>query len=302
MQINQTNLASLFKGYKALFLGALNAAVTQWQSVAMSTSSNALQEVYGWLGAFPKMREFLGEVVIQNLAANTYSISNKEFESTIAVKELHVETDQFGLYNPLFESAGFSANAHKDELVAALLTNGFTSKDYTDKNFFDTDKKHSPGDKKSTTFSNKGTKKLSGANFETALAALKSMKDGAGNPLGLGRKIVLVVHPNNEALAKRILKADLVSGGDTNVNKDSAELMVWSSLTNADAWFLLEVGFPIKPLILQRVKETTLTGCTNPEDHHVMTKHEFLYQAYGIYGAGYGLPQLAWGSTGADAA
>lgn len=302
MQINQTNLIDLYKGFRALFMGMLTSTETTWQKIAMRTTSNALQEVYGWLGAWPKMKEFLGEATIKNLAANTYAIKNKEFETTVAIKQLDIETDVYGLYNPNFEMAGFSAACHKDELVANALTNGFTNKDYTGKNFFDTDKLHNPGDAKSSKFSNKGTKKLSAANYEAALASIKSIKDSAGNPLGIGRKLALIVHPKNEATAKRILNAELIDGGVSNVNKGSAELIVWSFLANEDAWFVVELGMPLKPIILQVVKDTTLTGMTNPESDHVMLKHEFLYQAYGLYNAGYGLPQLAWGSTGADAA
>ncbi len=302
MQINQSNLVALYKGYRTLFLNTMTATATHWNKVAMPTTSNALEEIYHWLGRFPKMRKFLGEAAIKNIAANKFSIPNDEFEATVSVKEAHIETDQYGIYNPMFEMAGFSAAQHKDELVANLLTNGFTQKDYTGKNFFDTDKLNNPQDAKSGKFTNKGTKKLSAANFEAAVAAIKSVKDSEGQPLGIGIKLLLVVHPSNESLARRILNAELINGGETNVNKGTAELLVWPQLTNADAWFVLETGFPFKAVILQTVKETRLTGITNPESDHVLKFHEYLYQAYGLYGAGYGLPQLAWGSTGADAA
>ena len=302
MQINQTSLTNLYSGFKALFLGMFKSTETHWQKIAMKTTSSALQEIYGWLGAWPKMKEFLGEATIKNLAANAYTIANKEFEATIGIKQLHIETDQYGLYNPQFEMAGHSAASHKDELVADLLVNGFTTNDYTGKNFFDTDKKHDPNNKKSGTFTNKGTKKLSAANFEAARTVIKSIKDGEGKPLGIGRKLLLVVHPKNEATALRILNAEMINNGESNVNKGTAELLVWSHISNEDAWFLIETGFPLKPLILQTVKDTVLTGITNPDSDHVLKFHEYLYQAYGLYGAGYGLPQLAWGSTGADAA
>jgi phage major head subunit gpT-like protein len=302
MQINQSNLTGLFTGYKALFLGALNNTQTFWDKVAMRTTSTNLEEVYHWLGAFPRLKKFLGEVNIKNIAANRYAIPNDEYEATVSVKEAHVETDQYGIYNPMFEMAGFKGATHKDEIVFNLLTNGFTTLDYTGKNFFDTNKLHNPGDKKSGTFSNKGTKKLSAANFEAAVQSLKSIKDAEGAPLGIGLKLLLVVAPGNEHVARRILNAELINGGETNVNKGTAELLVSPYLSNADQWFVLEVGMPIKPLILQVVKDIRLTGMTDPTCDHVFKFHEFLYQAYGHYGAGYGLPQLAWGSTGADAA
>jgi phage major head subunit gpT-like protein len=90
MQINQTNLIDLYKGFRALFMGMLTSTETTWQKIAMRTTSNALQEVYGWLGAWPKMKEFLGEATIKNLAANTFSIKNKEFEATVAIKQLDI--------------------------------------------------------------------------------------------------------------------------------------------------------------------------------------------------------------------
>lgn len=300
MLINKANVQGLFTGYKTIFAGAMQNTETTWPRVAMRTTSTTLTEVYGWLGAWPKMKEFLGEAVIENIAANSFFITNKEFASTVGVKEIDIKTDAYGLYNPRFEMMGFSATSHKDELVSSLLTLGFTEKDYTGKNFFDTDKKHNPGDKKSGTFSNKGTKKLSAANYEAAVAQIKSIKDAAGNPLGIGRKLALVVSPTNEALGKRILNAELIGNGETNVNKGSAELIVWPFLTDANSWFLIETGMPIKPLILQVVQDATFTGITDPDSEHVLLKHEFLFQAYGIYNAGFGLPQLAWGSTGAD--
>lgn len=304
MQINQTNLVGLNKGFKTLFVNSMTAAQaqSQWQRIAMRTPSSNLEEVYNWLGSFPRMKEFLGEVNIKNIAANTYTVANKEFSSTVAVKQVHVESDNYGLYNNMFEMAGYSATTHKDEIVAALLNSGFTNKDYTGKAFFDVDKKHNPQDAKSSKFTNKGTKELAASTFEAAVAQIKGLKNDEGQPFGVGVKLLLVVPPALEHVAKRILNAELINGGETNVNKGTAELLVWPWLTSNTQWFLLEVGMPIKPLLLQTVKDTELTGITNPESDHVFKYHEFLYQAYGHYNSGYALPQLAWGSTGVDAA
>jgi len=40
----------------------------------------------------------------------------------------------------------------------------------------------------------------------------------------------------------------------------------------------------------------------DPRSEHVLLKKEFLHQAYRRGNVGYGLPELAYGSTGADAA
>lgn len=309
MQINQANLAALFRGYRVQFMEAYQGAQPFWDQIAMRTPSSSAEELYAWLGAVPGMRQLVGEIQLQNLSANKYVIPNSEFESTIPVKQADIERDTYGVYNPLMASLGIAAKQHPDELVANLLVNGFTTLDYTGKNFFDTDKVQD-GDPKGTKFSNKGTAALSADSFAAARAAIKGFKNSKGRPMGNGKKLLLIVPPALEVTGRQILQADFIQanakqGGNvvgaaavSNVNKGTAELVVWSQLTSDTAWFILEVGQPIRPLIVQFEKEASFTSLTNPDSDHVFKHKEFLYQAYGRYAAGYGLPQLAWGSTG----
>ncbi|MEX6732518.1 Mu-like prophage major head subunit gpT family protein [Pseudomonas aeruginosa] len=48
--------------------------------IPSTTASNT----YGWLGQFPKLREWIGQRVIKDMAAQGYQITNKLFESTRA--------------------------------------------------------------------------------------------------------------------------------------------------------------------------------------------------------------------------
>jgi len=312
MQINQSTLAALFKGYRTLFLEAFQGAATMWEQIALRTPSTAAEEIYHWLGSVPGMRELIGDVAVQNLSASNYSIRNKEFESTVAVKEADIERDSYGIYNPLMEAMGLAARQHQDQLTAALLTSGFGTKDYTGKNFFDVNKPHEPQNSKSRTFSNKLSAPLSPESFSQARAMIKGMTNAQGRPMGLGLKLVLIVPPALETIGRQILQADFIqqtaqngssiaASAVTNVNKGTAELIVWPQLAGNDTqWFLLEAAFPVRPLILQVEKEPTFQSLTNPDSDHVFKKHEYLYQAYGRYNGGYGLPQLAVGSTGQD--
>jgi phage major head subunit gpT-like protein len=312
MQINVANLAALFRGYRVQYLEAYQAAKPQWPEIAMKTSSSSAEELYHWLGAVPGMRKLVGEIVIQNLSAAKYSIPNDEFESTIAVKQADIERDSYGIYNPLFQSMGLAAAEHPDELTTALLVNGFTTKDYTGKNFFDTAKKQRADAKFS--FDNKGTKKLSADNLVAARTGIKSIVNSEGRPMALGRDLVLMVSPKNEQLARLILQADFIQvatpgatsavGGVTNVNKGTMRFVVWNRLAGAseNMWFIYDAGYPVKPFIFQEEKATQMQSLNSPTDDHVFKKHEFLYQAYGRYNGGYGLPELAFGSTGVDAA
>jgi phage major head subunit gpT-like protein len=302
MQINQTTIADLYKGFRTIFVDAMQGAAPQYAAIAMRVPSKSGIEIYHWLSALPGMKEFVGQAQIDNAGANKFQIANKKWHDTLGVKREDIERDNIGIYNPLMASIGVAAAEHPDELIADLLTGGFTQKDYTGKNFFDTNKPHNPDDNKAGVFSNKGTKKFSADNFAAAKASVKSLKNGAGRPMGLGRKLLLVVSPKNEDAARKVLKADLVNQGETNVQKDSADLLVLNRLGDSDAWFLLEVGLPFKALVFQEEVPVKLNSLTKVDDSYVLLNDQFLFQAYGRYNAGYGLPQLIWGSTGADAA
>ncbi len=301
MQINAASVNALNKGFRVIFDTALQGAEPGWRDIAMETSSSSASESYNWLGAVPSMKKLVGEVVIENLSASEWEIKNDEFESTIGVKQADIEQDRAGIYNPMFASLGASAGQHPDELVADLLNNGFTSKDYTGLNFFDANKKHAPNDVKSTSFSNKGVGVLSAANYSIAKKNIKGRKNGAGRAMKLGKKLLLIVPPALEDTALEILTAEKNAAGATNIQRNSAQIVVLPDLTSDTAWFLIEAGLAVKPLLMQFEKKPTLSSLTNMESDHVFKNHEFLYQAYGRYNAGYGLPQLAYGSTGAGA-
>lgn len=302
MVITSDSLRALNKGWTTLFLEAYQGGNYKplISSFAQTTSSMSKEEFYGMLAAIPGLQELVGEITIDNVSDVGFSITNKEFHRTIAVKRTDIERDQFGMYKMLFPSMGTAARVHPDELLFAAMTGGFTSLCYTGKNFFDNNHEPVKGKLK---FSNKGTKKLSAANFEEGRKNIKSRRNTEGKPMNLGTDLVLVVSPTNESLGRQIVVADKVAGGNDNVNKGTARLEVCPLLSsNEDMWFLFELGYPIKPFINQVEKELEFLALTNTSDSHVLLQREFVYQAYRRGNVGYALPELAYGSTGADAA
>lgn len=300
MQITPSTLRAINKQFRSLYDEAYQGGPALVPNFAMRTTATTAEGVYGWLGAVPSMREWIGDAVINNLRAHEYSIPNKEFELTVGVDRVDIERDNLGVYSPMVQAIGASARQHPDQLLADRLLGGFTQKGYTGKNFFDLNHEPVVG---GTKFSNKGTKKLSTANYETARQNIKSRLNSAGRPMNLGKDLVLIVSPTYEATARKILVADKVGGGDDNVNKGTARLEVWPLLAASEhAWFLMDVGQVIKPFIYQVEKETQFHSLTNPDSEEVMLKKRFVHQAEGRYNVGFGLPELAYGSTGADAA
>lgn len=298
--ITQQRVRDATVGFQTIFNKAMQETPADWQKVAMKTSSSSAKEVYAWLSNTFGMKELIGEAVIEGLKGESYELPNKEFHDTKSVKEADIERDNEGIYAPMFAMMGAGAARAYEEIVFDRLVNGFTLKGYDGKTFFATD--HTTGHK-TVTYSNKGTKKFSAANFDTARIALRTVKAANGKAWGFGRKLLLVVSPTYETTARHVLNDELTSGGESNPYRGAAELLVTSFTSeNEHAWFLLEVGWPVKPLLMQEEKPVTITSVNSPDDSHVLLHHEFLYQAYGRYNAGYGLPQMAYGSTGADAA
>lgn len=139
MIINQAAISAMYKSFKTIFNEAFQGTPAQFEKVAMTVPSSVKEETYGWLGNFPKMREWIGDRHVKNLQAHGYTIKNKDWESTVGVDRNDVEDDSLGVYNPIFREMGRSAAAHYDESVFGLLALGFTTLCYDGQYFFDTD-------------------------------------------------------------------------------------------------------------------------------------------------------------------
>ncbi len=293
MIVNQAALQQIFIGLKTIFNKAFTEAKPLYEKIATVVPSSTKTESYKWLGKVPRMREWIGERVVQNLGAYDYEIKNKDFELTIAVDKNDIEDDTIGIYNPMAQSMGQSAAMHPDELVFALLPDGFAKKCYDGKSFFATN--HKEGESKEQ--SNKSTYKLTSETYGDARAALMSFIDEQGNPLNVSPNL-LIVPPQLEGAARKILYAEQIDG-TTNIYKDSAELLVVSELsTHPTKWYLLDTTKPIKPFIFQQRKKPVFIAKDDEKDDNVFNKKEFLYGIDSRDNAGYGLWHLAYGSTG----
>jgi len=139
MLINKANLAAHYKGFKALFQGAFNKVEPNYTKVAMHVPSGNSSEDYGWLGSFPKMREWLGARAIRSLKLHSHTIKNKKFEATVAVTRENLEDDNIGIYSPMMQDMGHEARIHPDDLVFALLATAFSELCYDGQYMVDTD-------------------------------------------------------------------------------------------------------------------------------------------------------------------
>lgn len=139
MIVNLANLEAMFNGYNTLFSTAFAGAQSYASTIAMTVPSSARQETYGWMGAFPGLREWIGSRIIKNLSLHSYTLKNLPFEVTISVPRDDIEDDTYGLFSPMFSELGRRAKTHPDELLFGLMKAGFSTACYDGQLFFDTD-------------------------------------------------------------------------------------------------------------------------------------------------------------------
>ncbi|MBI1209675.1 MAG: hypothetical protein GC191_20630 [Azospirillum sp.] len=154
MLVNNSSLANIFGGFKTAFNKGFAGAPTVYPKIAMEVPSTAREETYAWLGQFPKMREWVGDRVVNQLIAYGYAVKNRRFESTIEVPREDIEDDSYGVFAPLFQEMGAHAAQHPDELVCDLLGSGFTATGYDGKAFFAADHPSFDASGEATTASN----------------------------------------------------------------------------------------------------------------------------------------------------
>ena len=269
-----------------------------WKLLATIIPSSAQSNTYGWLGAFPQMREWVGDRVINDMAEFAYQIVNQKFESTLGVDRAHIEDDNLGQYRVMAREMADEFERFMNRKLASLISGGFENLCYDGQKFFDAEHPVYPntdGTGDAATASNiigtgaetgtpwallslSGSLKpfiaqqrtlpefeeitdtktdsvfmkdrylygiryrgnfgyglwqqaigskaeLSAANYEKARLAMQTLKRDGGDPLGIV-PTHLIVSPSNEAAARAILAREFISGGDSNPNYHTAELVV----------------------------------------------------------------------------
>lgn len=139
MIVNSANLRTLFVGYRAEFQRVLGSTTAMYGRIATTVPSSTKTNEYGWLNQLPRVREWLGDRVVNNLSTSDYTIKNKPWEMTIGVDRDDISDDNIGIYTPLFGEMGRSTATFPDELVFPLLKNGFSTPGYDKQFFFDAD-------------------------------------------------------------------------------------------------------------------------------------------------------------------
>jgi phage major head subunit gpT-like protein len=108
-----------------------------WKALATLIPSSTASNTYGWLGAFPQMRKWVGERVIKDIAESSYQIFNEKWEATLGVDRTHIEDDNLGQYRVLARNMADEFERFMNRNMAALVSGGFSALCYDGQKFFD---------------------------------------------------------------------------------------------------------------------------------------------------------------------
>lgn len=141
MIIKDSTLNSLRTMVRNEFKTAFDAAITNddYKELVTIIASNTASNSYAWLGAFPQMREWIGDRVVKDMQEHSYTIANKKYEATLGILRTDIEDDNLGQYRVLSQAQGQEAVDFFWREIAKLLLGGFSSLCYDGQNFFDTD-------------------------------------------------------------------------------------------------------------------------------------------------------------------
>ena len=137
--VTSSLVSALRVGFQREFQDALSSAPSQWDRLSTRVPSSSAGNTYGWIGQFPKLREWSGDRSFKNIKEHGYSVMNNLYEATVDIPRTAVEDDDIGVYAPLFREMGYAAGTHPDEIVFGLLKNGMSGTCYDGKAFFAVD-------------------------------------------------------------------------------------------------------------------------------------------------------------------
>jgi phage major head subunit gpT-like protein len=301
MDINQSNLDILFRGFRLDYQSAYDQTPTWYDQLATTIPSGETRSVtYGWMDRIPILRKWLGNRVINAAITHSREVFNEPYEDTVALDKYDVEDDRFGIFSFTMKGLGEASKKWPDvQLASFLRSRASTENGFDGVPMFSTAHPLLGGDVASSSAAG-GLGGVTGVpstqsnlllntalSYDTYVAAraqMRSWRGADGQPLTVNPN-VLAVAPNLEGLGKLILESDFASNingnaaaPQSNIWKGSAKLLVIPELGDKpNNWFLFDTTKVVKPLLWQLRSAPVMTQKTAPTDDNVFNQHQFLY-------------------------
>ncbi len=297
---NDLPIGPLMKGLKAIFMQAYGDALksTLVERICTVVKSDSDSEDYPWLGAVPKVREFLGERQAKDLANFSYNIKNKTWENTLGVKRTDMEDNKLGMLRMRVQELAQEAARYRDELAGAFLVGAAASDAYPylcydGTGLFDT-AHPATSDIGGAAQDNLDASALAIATLWEAISRMRMFKDDTGRVLGIEPDLLLV-EPCLEQTARELIPpADgaRVSAQTAVMANLGIDVMVspyiYTTGTVANGlWFLMSTKRVVRPLIFQD-RMAVEFGSLEADSDAGFIRDEYLFGTRARYAVGAG--------------
>ena len=255
----------------------------------------------------PRMRKWVGSRNYNGVKRIAQSLTFDDYEDSIKISVNDLNDDNLQVYNAIISGLGRAARLWPNDMVYNAVINGGTATCVDGQPFFNASHPlEGDGIVAGTVQSNLHTSMaLTAANFGTVRLRARKLKGEDNKPLNVGMgKLLLVVPPDLEDTARRIVSADMVgylsnnssNASDSNLYKGAAEVLVIPELAadSGTTWYLIDPNFEMKPFIFGlREEPNRIISMDQATDEGVFERNEVRYGVKGRGCYGYGLWQLA---------
>ena len=253
------------------------------KQVAMIAPSTHASEKYGWLGNVPAVREWLGALHATELAEYDYTITNKNWETSIKIDRNSLEDDSYGMHRDRVATMPRAILEHRWEMIEDLFANGTTNLAYDGSAFFAD--RTAPNDNLLAGTGAAATSTIK-TDILSAYAAMYNFKSDTGRQLRL--KMDTIVCPVE--IYGLVLEAVTAVQGQTAANVPAMlikNVIPLPGQSDTNDWYGLCTGQTLKPFILQTRREPV------PDMINNKGERELVFFAEGRSNAGYGFFQTA---------
>lgn len=308
-------------GIKTEFNGAYikEQANPKWKEIATEIPTTLPIQKYAWLGRGAVMKLFKDEVEAQQAVEIDYSLADSVWKGNLQIQRSALEDDQYGLLMMRARGLAQDPVRHWNQLAYLGLPLGFTTLCYDGQYMFSASHQQNI----SPTQSNTVSSALSDAALEAAIAAMAAFVDDKGIPLEVAPD-TLVVGPalwrRAHQLVGQNVRVTNVGDGTAGSGATAAtpqqnsfftgiikKLVMNPYLVNgtfngvtytaAYNWFVLDTSREIKPIVIQNRADVPITLETDMDQPSAKIRELYNFTARGRYVQGYGLWQLAYGSS-----
>jgi phage major head subunit gpT-like protein len=280
--VNAATLEALWISFNTIFMQTLERTKTRIDDIASTVPSSTRIEHYPIAALTQRMREWVKDRVIQDLAAFQQSVQNVTFEHTVGVMREDIEDDVTGAYGLAIQQQAYLGALEpwlqvQDELGGRAFS---SSVGFDDVTFFnDSHLWKGVRGAGAQAQSNKTSDYLSRDAVYRGIRAMSTFVGPDGVVL-LVQPTHFLYAPNLESVVDELFNVPLanISGGalsQTLYNKFDKQHQIKMSTWTGYQWMMLDCEKPIKPVVNQIRRPLQLTPMVKLDDPNVFYQKRF---------------------------